>query len=209
MSSKLYALLLYLYPTTFRREYGGSMVQLFDDQRRAARGVGGYAMLWLKTLRDLLLSVPEAHANAPRSSRPTVLLWTVAILGLLFVLNAVVLPSMIGRAPASGEIAPVVADGAGPMGEYRVVAQGAVALLSTLLAFGVLVFAQRRRNVLNGVAAFIVGAALTFVALAMSPWIWLPFTRFPAAVAWALGIWPLAFVAWIALRRGGRASQGA
>ena len=207
MSSKLYTLLLYLYPATFRREYGEPMLQLFDDQRRAARGVGGYAMLWFKTLRDLLLSVPEAHANAPRSSKPAVLLWIVAILGLLFVLNAVVLPSMIGRVPASGEVAPVVVDGAGPSGEYRVVAQVGVALLSTVLAFGVLKFAQRRRNVLNGVAAFIAGAAITFVALAMNPWIWLPFAQFPVGVAWALGVWPLSLVAWIALRRAARSAS--
>jgi apolipoprotein N-acyltransferase len=67
-----------------------------------------------------------------------------------------------------------------------------------------LVFAQRRRNVLDGVAAFIGGAAITFVALAMNPWIWLPLTQYPVAVVWALGIWPLSVIAWIALRVAGR-----
>jgi hypothetical protein len=204
MSSRLYALLLYLYPKAFRREYGEAMLQLFHDQRRGVRGVGGHAMLWFKTLRDLVLSVPAAHSDAPRSSKSTVLVWTIAIVGLVFVVNAVVLPSFISRMPSSAEVAPVVADGAGPTGQYRAVAQVAVALISTALAFGALVFAQRRRNVLDGVAGFIVGAAITFVALAMNPWIWLPLAEYPVGVAWALGIWPLAFIAWIALRVAGR-----
>jgi hypothetical protein len=205
MSTRLYALLLYLYPNAFRREYGEAMLQLFQDQRRGVRGVGGYAMLWLKTLRDLVLSVPAAHSNAPRSSKPTVLLWTIVILGLVFVMNAVVLPSAVSRMPSAGEVAPVVTGELVPAGQYRGVAQVAVALIGTVLAFGALVFAQRRRNVLNGVAGFIVGAAITFVALAMNPWIWLPLTEYPIGVAWALGVWPLSFIVWIALRVAARA----
>jgi len=53
LGSRLYAALLYLYPSSFRREYGESMLQLFNDQRRAVSGAGDNAMLWLKTLRDL------------------------------------------------------------------------------------------------------------------------------------------------------------
>jgi hypothetical protein len=48
------------------------------------------------------------------------------------------------------------------------------------------------------VAAFVAGAALTFMALAMNPWLWLPLDRYPAAIVWALGIWPLAAVAYVA-----------
>lgn len=211
---RLYALLLYLYPAPFRREYGESMLQLFNDQRRAARGAGGYVMLWLKTLLDLARSVPAAHANAPGPSRGVVLVWSiVAILVVLFVVNALVLPNWISRMPSGAEAAQVAAApelvaGPGPSGEYRAVARIAVAVLSTLLAFGAFLFALRQRFVLSGMAAFVAGGALTFVALATNPWIWLPLDQYPVAIAWALGIWPFAAVAWIALRVAARLNPG-
>lgn len=207
MGSKLYALLLYLYPLAFRREYGDEMLQLFNDQRRAVRGAGGYAMLWLKTLRDLVLSVPAAHASdrggAARSSkRGAVLLWTiVAILGVVFLVNAVVLPNSISRAPSADEVTLVATPELGPSGEFRTVARVVAAIVSALLALGALLFALRQPRILSGAPVFVVGAALTFGALAMNPWIWLPLDRYPVAIASALGIWPLAAAAWLMLAR--------
>jgi hypothetical protein len=209
IGARVYALLLYLYPSSFRREYGDSMLQLFNDQCRAANGAGGHAMLWLKTLRDLMLSVPAAHSNhrSPASTGPRVV-WTLAvILGLAFVLNAVVLPSMISRMPSDGVAAVVESHDVGWTGEYRAIAQVTAVVVSTLLAIGAFLFAARQRSAVNGAAAFVVGAALTFVALAMNPWLWLPRDRYPVAIAWALGIWPLAAVVWAALRVMGRRKQ--
>ena len=200
-SARLYALLLHLYPTRFRRQYGEPMLQLFNDQRRAVRGAGGYAMLWLKTLRDLVLSVPAAHANGGASSKAAVAVWiAVGVLAVVFFVNAVVLPSYISRVPSDGAAAAaVVATPAnGPTGEFRTVAQVAAGLVSTLLVAGAFLFALRQRRVANGVAAFVLGAALTFMALAMNPWLWLPLDRYPAAIVWALGIWPLGAVAYVA-----------
>ena len=209
IGARFYALLLYLYPTSFRREYGESMLQLFNDQRRAVNGAGGYAMLWLKTLRDLMLSVPAAHSNEPRpASTGARFLWTlVVILGLAFLLNSLILPSMISRMPSDGVAAVVEAPGVELSGEYRAIAQVAAGVLSTFLVIGAFLFAVRQRSVANGAAAFVAGAALTFVALAMSPWLWLPLDRYPVAIAWALGIWPLAAVVWAVLRVMGRRKQ--
>jgi hypothetical protein len=177
------------------------MVQLFNDQRRLVRGPGGYAMLWLKTLRDLVLSVPAAHTSE-RSGGPSkgaAFVWTLlAILGVLFLLNAMVLPSMIMRTPGGDGVAAadVEAYGVAPTGEYRVIAQVVASGVATLLAFGAFLFAIRHHSLLTGAATFVAGATLTCMALAMSPWLWLPLDRYPAAIAWALAVWPLAAIAW-------------
>jgi hypothetical protein len=123
--ARLYALLLYLYPPSFRREYGESMLQLFNDQRRSVRGAGGYAMLWWKTLRDLVLSLPAAHSNdaSRRPSRGAAFVWTVlVILGLVFLVNGLILPSMISRMPSGdAAVAAVVeAPGVAPRCQQRV-----------------------------------------------------------------------------------------
>jgi hypothetical protein len=209
IGSRCYALLLYLYPTSFRREYGESMLQLFNDQCRAVNGAGGHAMLWLKTLRDLLLSVPAAHSNEPRpASTGARFVWTLlVVLALVFLLNSLILPAMISRMPSDGVAAVVEDPGVGPTGEYRAIAQVAVGLVSSLLVVGVFLFAVRQRSVATGAAAFVAGAALTFVALAASPWLWLPLDRYPVAIAWALGSWPLAAVVWAVLRVAGRRKQ--
>jgi hypothetical protein len=71
-----------------------------------------------------------------------------------------------------------------------------------------LVFALRQRRLLSGAPAFIIGFALTFGALAMNPWIWLPLDQYPVAIAWALGIWPLTAAAWFVLAVSRRANPG-
>jgi hypothetical protein len=52
--------MLAAYPASFRREYGDAMVQLFRDLAGDAyrrRGLLGLAVLWLRTLTDLMSSV--------------------------------------------------------------------------------------------------------------------------------------------------------
>jgi hypothetical protein len=200
--ARVYALLLHLYPTSFRREYGDSMLQLFEDQRRAVHGSGGYAMLWWKTLRDLVRSVPAAHSHdgVRTPSMGPAFVWSVVVLlGLVFLVNAVVLPAWIGRMPSDEAAAVVEAPVVAPTGEYRVVGQVAAGVISTLLALGGCLLARRQRGVLTGAAVFVAGAILTFMALAMNPWLWLPLDRYPVAIAWALAVWPLLAFAWIVL----------
>jgi hypothetical protein len=67
-----------------------------------------------------------------------------------------------------------------------------------LLACGAFLLAVHQRTLLTGAATFVAGAALTLIALAMLPWLWLPLDRYPPAIAWALGIWPLTAIAWAA-----------
>jgi hypothetical protein len=219
MGSKLYALLLYVYPKAFRREYGESMQQLFDDQQRAARGFGGRAWLWLKTLRDLAISLPAVYANERRraslSSRwnGAVFVWTVVVLlGVTFFLAAVVLPSWISRMPISGEAALIessVLAPAGAAGPFRAVLRVALALASTVLAIGAFLFALAQRSLLTGLATFIAGAAVTILPLGLLPWLSLPHDPFSVAVWWALGIWPVFALAWVALAVGARLTQPA
>jgi hypothetical protein len=63
---RVYRSLLVLYPPSFRREWGPAMVQLFCDQldhpRRPGRAVG--VRVWLRTLDDLLSSVPRQQWEA-------------------------------------------------------------------------------------------------------------------------------------------------
>ncbi len=56
VSDRLYRLLLFIYPTTFREEYGPHMAQLFRDQCRDAygeSGVKGVVRLWMTAVFDL------------------------------------------------------------------------------------------------------------------------------------------------------------
>ncbi|MPY87486.1 MAG: FtsX-like permease family protein [Luteitalea sp.] len=64
-----YRTLLWCYPASFRREYGTEMVSAFAEQVQEAREHGGWwaeASIWLHTLLDLLLTVPQEHSHVMR-----------------------------------------------------------------------------------------------------------------------------------------------
>ena len=64
LSNRVYCLLLYLYPTPFRREYGYDMAQLFrDDVRGTMQESGGVAVvgLWFLAFFDLLKTAVAEH----------------------------------------------------------------------------------------------------------------------------------------------------
>ncbi|MBV9223087.1 MAG: ABC transporter permease, partial [Acidobacteriaceae bacterium] len=50
----LYRVLLYLYPASWRREYGEEMCAVFTARRRETRGLFAIVALWLEVLPDLL-----------------------------------------------------------------------------------------------------------------------------------------------------------
>jgi len=63
-SGRLYRLLLAGYPPAFRRRYGQEMAQVFHDCARDAhqqRGLTGLIELWIRTLGDLVTTVPREH----------------------------------------------------------------------------------------------------------------------------------------------------
>lgn len=62
---RFYRALLLLYPRRFRRDYGTPMVQLFRDLRRD-RG----RRAWLRTFRDLFMTVPARNLEAFMSMSP-------------------------------------------------------------------------------------------------------------------------------------------
>ena len=64
LSNRVYCLLLYLYPVSFRREYGYDMAQLFrDDVRGTMQESGGVAVvgLWFLAFFDLLKTAVAEH----------------------------------------------------------------------------------------------------------------------------------------------------
>ncbi|WP_158821714.1 S41 family peptidase [Granulicella sp. S156] len=63
MSEKLYAFLLYLYPSTFRAAHGEDALQLFRDRLREETGFFRRTRLWLDIFRDLATSLPHLHRH--------------------------------------------------------------------------------------------------------------------------------------------------
>lgn len=79
-STRLYRLLLVVYPASFRRAFGHQMAQVFRDACRdayAGSGGPGVLALWLSTLADVARSATQEHADhltqllSIRSIRPT------------------------------------------------------------------------------------------------------------------------------------------
>jgi hypothetical protein len=108
----LYRLILALYPRRFRREYGDDMLQLFRDMAREAwreRGLAGIAVVGLRTINDLALSVSEQYARGcqhavaalPRVFSRAFSPWTIAAqtgtLALLVVPLAIVSSSAFAK----------------------------------------------------------------------------------------------------------------
>jgi Peptidase family S41 len=61
MSEKIYTLLLSLYPSSFRQEYGEEALQLARDRIRDERGAWRKLRLWVDLLLDLAISAPRQH----------------------------------------------------------------------------------------------------------------------------------------------------
>ncbi|HEY6389058.1 MAG TPA: S41 family peptidase [Candidatus Acidoferrum sp.] len=64
MSEKIYALLLRLFPSHFRKEYGDEALQLFRDRARDENGFIPRFRLWFDLLTDLAISVPREYFYA-------------------------------------------------------------------------------------------------------------------------------------------------
>src|SRR5215472_10589744 len=61
MSEKIFAWLLHLFPSRFRKAYGEEALQLVRDRCRDEKGFLPRLRLWLDLLGDLALSVPRAY----------------------------------------------------------------------------------------------------------------------------------------------------
>jgi hypothetical protein len=114
---KLYRFLLKLYPARFREEYGSPLEQQFSDEYRDADGALARLAVWMRTLRDLAISIPLELGRELRqdlrysvriySKRPGVTFLAVAAMalaigattGVFSVVNALLLRSLPFRAP--------------------------------------------------------------------------------------------------------------
>ena len=114
---KLYRFFLKLYPARFREEYGTPLEQQFLDEYRDADGGLARFAIWVRTLRDLAISIPLELAREVRqdlgysiriySRRPGVTFLAVAAMalaigattGVFSVVNALLLRSLPFRSP--------------------------------------------------------------------------------------------------------------
>jgi hypothetical protein len=71
MSEKIYSLLLCLYPTRFRRQYGAEALQLLQDRLRDERGLLRKLHLWIDLLTDFASGLPLAYRYAYTTTPPT------------------------------------------------------------------------------------------------------------------------------------------
>ena len=107
---RFYSLLLYAYPADFRREFGGSMRQVFRDQcRDAARR----STLWrfaARAMADWFSTAARERAAAwwsagrPASKRGTVAEWAVTILVYLFATTTLVQAYVIPTGSMEGNL---------------------------------------------------------------------------------------------------------
>jgi hypothetical protein len=66
LSTRLYQALLAIYPSEFRRAYGGPMLQVFGDCCRRALlegGAVGLLSLWMRTMLDTVRTAFEEHTQ--------------------------------------------------------------------------------------------------------------------------------------------------
>jgi putative ABC transport system permease protein len=59
--TRLYRLLLLLYPASFRREFGAEMRHAFAMRCGEGSGIGGVALLWLETVPEVIGNAAAAH----------------------------------------------------------------------------------------------------------------------------------------------------
>ena len=63
IATRIYAASLYLYPSSFRDEYGPELRRLLADSLRHADGSAEAALVWLRAMAGVLLAAPGEHAS--------------------------------------------------------------------------------------------------------------------------------------------------
>lgn len=90
---RVYSILLYLYPSDFRRAYADELILLFVDMHRAAsdQGIGATFRLWLTVLFDLVSSASRERVRTMLTQRSANIISLLLCLPFLFVLTSVML----------------------------------------------------------------------------------------------------------------------
>jgi hypothetical protein len=109
-SQKVFKLLLVAYPREFRRDYGPQMAQVFRDCCRATenRGSGADWDLLLRTLSDLLVSVPREHLATLRKDNSAMNNWQRNLMALGASLAIIVIAFFLLNYGRSHEVASIL-----------------------------------------------------------------------------------------------------
>jgi hypothetical protein len=213
-SVRAYPLVLHVYPSSFKAEFGEPMSQIFADLVRAAcreRGLPGLAVLWMRTVVDVVITLIRSYAAAGTPS----LLRPVVIMGLMYVcaLTATTAyggfryrefyetPSFNVQAIPSGAsesvwITRYVTALDRELGAYRRYVRRAGLALAVWLGITAALFGRWQRSIAVGIAALVAGIVLTVAAFETMPSIWFPFDRYAVGFTWMLGAVPVAALAW-------------
>ena len=110
-SERMYSALLSFYPVSFRLRFGPEMLQVFRAASRceAVRGGNAFLYFWLRTLKDLIASIPQEQgreltrgldANNPLVAFVDSLLIPTMIVMNLFVLGPLITALFAGASAA-------------------------------------------------------------------------------------------------------------
>lgn len=105
LSSRLYRLLLAVYPTEFRQQYGREMQQVFRDLCCAEwgrRGLSGLVQLWLRTLVDLVRTGSGEQVMNIQGTKP--LTWGLFACGLILRMTGINLSENLWTMERIGQI---------------------------------------------------------------------------------------------------------
>jgi len=100
ISFRLYELLLFAYPSDFRRVFGPEMLQVFRDCYRAEQQgsrIGTIFRLWLHTLSDLIVSAAKERGARENSFMNTLKKDLVGIFGFILIIALALFLLSYGR----------------------------------------------------------------------------------------------------------------
>ena len=216
-SLRAYFIILRLYPTAFRLEFGDSMAQVFGDlveRERKERGPLGLLLLWIHTVVDVARSVALAYVGeGGRMMARAVLVLGVAYVCFLTLFTAYganrfaefYQPPAFNRAGAPDTVSEdtLVAvyeqSLGGKFGTYKQLTFRTGIVLAIWLGLSSALFGRWQRSVLHGVGALVAGVLVTMAAFELLPSIWFPFDHYAVGFVWLMSGVPVAAATWIVL----------
>lgn len=198
-----YALVLWIYPPRFRRDFGEAMTQVFGDLARDAcrtSGLAGLLVLWMRTSADVLISVARAYWSERRQAPVA----AAAVYGCALVLSLGYGAIQFGQfynAPSFSRFGSTLGENAliaayeqalsGEFGQYRLFVRLTIAVLTGALGIAAAMFGVWQRSFLHGTAALAAGTVVTVAALSVLPPMWFPLDRYPVGALFVFGGFPV------------------
>ena len=182
ISARIYRMLLWAYPASFRRQYADEMADVFRDMAEAAverRGTAGLIALWLGVVPDVVFTVvAQQLAETERRVAMWQEFWgwahVSAALTAALILAALATPAdpasmLMAAVPICGVyLAALVSKRLGPRGRSLAIGIGVLhaVLWVSVMWFPATLLAGVHLALLSATDAFLV-----FVALAVLPWV--------------------------------------